>query len=457
LSGAIRINPWRVETVLNGLVQALDMGLEERISRFQADLETVRYRTATRWAEHILTKLKQATVARTLTSSVPDLVIGMGLNIRLIPADKVAAKLPINSVVKAFSQAKRRLLLMDYGGTTVVDDIGASFAFRPRGGVLYPTQEMEEALQKLSSSTEDTDVYIVSGRQREELQTAFSKVGPHLGLVAEHGFYTKHPGETEWKHLYDDWEIRDWMDTAVNLMQVYTMRTNGTYVEKKESMVLWQYRDADPDFGARQAQELQLHLQFVLQPFGVDVVKGKGYVEVRTEGCDKGRAAQELFERRRNDYDFVLAMGDDQADEPMFQYFHTYAEYNLNTAKEAKIFTCSVGVQSRSSAHYHVDEVTNVLELLQGFQHALGYRHVGSVLGLAGIDVSEEEDGDYFDMDSPMVSLGSASASRGMRVSKSVPAGFGIEEDQPLFDNEDEGRSPLSDYQRARDDRPPSF
>jgi len=458
LSGAIRVNPWRVSTVLKGLEQALDMGLEERISRFQADLETVRYRTATRWAEHVLTKIKEATSSKVVKRAEPDIVVGMGLNIRLIRADKVAAKLPLNQVVKHFSQAKRRLLMLDYGGTTVLDDVGASFQFRPRGGVLYPTQEMTEALQKLCVN-EDTDVFIVSGRQREEIQQAFVGAGKRIGLVAEHGFYTRLPGETEWHHLYDDMEIRDWMDTAVNLMQVYTMRTNGTYVEKKESMVLWQYRDADPDFGARQAQELQLHLQFVLTPFDVDVVKGKGYVEVRTAGCDKGRAAKELFEMKRGQYDFVLAIGDDNADEPMFEFFNTLAEHQ----PQLKVFTCAVGVQSRSSAEYHVDEVSNVLEVLQGLQNAIGYRQVGSVLHLAGIeDVSEDEenDDDYFDQHAPMPMhvLSNFGQIRGMRISQSVPAGFGIEEALSDGERDDVNFFSAPGHRGAvRDDRPPSF
>jgi len=56
------------------------------------------------------------------------------------------------------------------------------------------------------------------------------------------------------------------------------------------------FSDADPEFGAKQAHELHYHLQYVLQDFAVDIVNGKGYVEVRPAGCDKGRAAKALFE-----------------------------------------------------------------------------------------------------------------------------------------------------------------
>ena len=35
-------------------------------------------------------------------------------------------------------------------------------------------------------------------------------------------------------------------------MQVYTESTDGTYIESKESALVWHYSDADPDFGAWQ-------------------------------------------------------------------------------------------------------------------------------------------------------------------------------------------------------------
>jgi trehalose 6-phosphate synthase/phosphatase len=40
-------------------------------------------------------------------------------------------------------------------------------------------------------------------------------------------------------------------------MTTYHERTNGTYIEVKGSSLVWHYRDADPEFGALQAKELQ--------------------------------------------------------------------------------------------------------------------------------------------------------------------------------------------------------
>ena len=35
-------------------------------------------------------------------------------------------------------------------------------------------------------------------------------------------------------------------------MQVYTESTDGTYIEVKESALVWHYAGADPDFGSWQ-------------------------------------------------------------------------------------------------------------------------------------------------------------------------------------------------------------
>lgn len=37
-----------------------------------------------------------------------------------------------------------------------------------------------------------------------------------------------------------------WRDTALAIMRRFCSMTNGTFIETKESAVLWQFKDADP-------------------------------------------------------------------------------------------------------------------------------------------------------------------------------------------------------------------
>jgi hypothetical protein len=47
--------------------------------------------------------------------------------------------------------------------------------------------------------------------------------------------------------------------------------TDGSWIEAKESGLVWHYRDADPDFGNWQAKELMDHLEDVLSNVPVEV------------------------------------------------------------------------------------------------------------------------------------------------------------------------------------------
>lgn len=79
---------------------------------------------------------------------------------------------------------------------------------------------------------------------------------PNLGLGAEHGMFVSWPtNNTNGDEQERKWETTvpvpddDWRTIAVNIMEVYTSRTQGSYIEETEMKVLWQYRDADPEFG----------------------------------------------------------------------------------------------------------------------------------------------------------------------------------------------------------------
>lgn len=75
----------------------------------------------------------------------------------------------------------------------------------------------------------------------------------------------------------------DWKKIAEPVMEVYTETTDGSYVEPKESALVWHYQDADPDFGSFQAMELLDHLESVLANEPVVVKKGQHIVEVKPQ------------------------------------------------------------------------------------------------------------------------------------------------------------------------------
>lgn len=86
-----------------------------------------------------------------------------------------------------------------------------------------------------------------------------------------------------------DWETYGqgsdfgWMQLAEPVMKSYTEATDGSSIEMKESALVWQYGDADPDFGYSQAKEMLDHLESVLANEPVAVKSGQHIVEVKPQ------------------------------------------------------------------------------------------------------------------------------------------------------------------------------
>lgn len=68
-------------------------------------------------------------------------------------------------------------------------------------------------------------------------------------------------------------------------MKLYTESTDGSYIEHKESALVWHHQDADLDFGSWQAKELLEHLENVLANEPVVVKRGQHIVEVKPQVC----------------------------------------------------------------------------------------------------------------------------------------------------------------------------
>lgn len=82
----------------------------------------------------------------------------------------------------------------------------------------------------------------------------------NLGIAAEHGFYIRRPGEEEWDALKED-AGSAWRDMVLPILKLYTESTDGSYTEEKESALVWNYSNADPDFGRWQVNIDSLNIK----------------------------------------------------------------------------------------------------------------------------------------------------------------------------------------------------
>jgi len=340
LSGALRINPWSIEAVRDALYAAIRLPLPDRLIRHEKHWKYVSSHTVQFWAKSYVTDLQRLTRGH---AKLQCFDLGFALDtFRMVALTSNFRKLQVEEVVKAYARSSIRAVLLDHDGTLVQQ---SSISSRPK----------EDVLSVLRSLTADpaNHVYIISGRARAELADWFASV-PNIGLAAEHGFYVRSPGAASWTVQDPETEFT-WKDIVQPILQLYAESTDGSFIENKESAVVWHYGDADPDFGSWQAKELLDHLEGVLYNEPVEVVPGESIVEVKPQGVSKGRAAERILADCGAAPDFVLCIGNDRSDEDMFNC--------MPETGEGGFFACTVG-QKPSKAPFYVNDPGEVVATL---------------------------------------------------------------------------------------------
>ena len=199
--------------------------------------------------------------------------------------------------------ARRAFLLLDYDGTLV------SFAPSPERSP--PDPALLDLLRRLGERP-GFSVHVVSGRAREGLEAWLGDLG--LGLHAEHGLWSRLPGEP-WRAA----PLGDlsWMPRARAVFEDFAARTPGSLVEEKSAGYAWHHRAVEEAAGEARARELAARLAALLSGEPVEVLEGNKVVEVRPRGVNKGRAVA-VVAGAAPEPGLFAALGDDRTDEDLF-------------------------------------------------------------------------------------------------------------------------------------------
>ncbi|KAL3501210.1 hypothetical protein ACH5RR_035659 [Cinchona calisaya] len=353
LSGAIRVNPWDIESVAEALSTAITMPESEKQLRHEKHYRYVSSHDVAYWAGSFLQDLERACKDH---YSKRCWGIGLGLGFRVISLSPSFRKLSIDRIVSAYKRTNRRAIFLDYDGTVV-----------PQSSIIKaPSPDVIAVLDELSSDPKNT-VFIVSGRGRTSLGEWLSPCDS-LGIAAEHGFFLRWNKTSDWESLAAD---LDWKQIVEPIMKLYTEATDGSSIETKESALVWHHHEADPDFGSCQAKELLDHLENVLANEPAVVKRGHHIVEVKPQGVTKGLVADKILNMMVNKGkppDFVMCIGDDRSDEDMFESILSIIS-GLSLPSAPEIFACTVG-QKPSKAKYYLDDTVDVVRLLKGLATA---------------------------------------------------------------------------------------
>ncbi|KAI6682524.1 hypothetical protein NL676_036405 [Syzygium grande] len=361
LSGAIRVNPWDIDSVADAMNAAITTSDSEKQLRHEKHYKYISSHDVKYWARSFDQDLERACREHYQKRCWG---IGFGLGFRVVALGPSFRKLSVDHITSAYRNTKNRLILLDYDGTLLPK---ASIDKRPSGEVI-------SLLNSLSRDPENV-VFIVSGRGKDSLGAWFSPC-EKLGIAAEHGYIKRWTADSEWETcgLTMDFE---WKKIAEPVMEQYIEATDGSFIETKESALVWHHQDADPQFGSFQAKELLNHLESVLTNEPVVVKRGQHIVEVKPQGVNKGTVVENLISTVQSSGkspDFLLCIGDDRSDEDMFEAIARPVSTPSTSA--AEVFACTVG-QKPSMAKYYLDDTSEVIKLLQGLAAATSQPKLG--------------------------------------------------------------------------------
>jgi len=318
LGEALIVNANNKRAIIQAIKEAFEMPLLEQMERNRLMQERLRRYNVSRWGSDFLNALFEIKETQ------------QELSVRKL------SETTKKNLVSDYTKSRRRLLLLDYDGTLV--------SFKGKPAEAKPDEEIMSLLQSLSNNANNT-VVIISGRDRTTLERWLGNL--NVELVAEHGGWIRRKNE-DWKSLEPF--TGDWKDTIRPILELYSDRTPGSSVEEKDFCLVWHYRRADPELAYLREQELRATLLNLTENLDVGVFEGNKILEIRRVGVNKGRAAE--FWIAKQNWEFLLAAGDDYTDEEMFSVLPDGA------------YSIKVGI-SISKARFNVDTVNEIRSLLK--------------------------------------------------------------------------------------------
>ncbi len=279
------VNPNNVHEISEAIYVALKMPLDEQERRMRQLRYVVEKFNINSWVRNFMNRLKEV---KQMQES---------MQAKRLNSDKE------QQIRSTYTERKRRVFFLDYDGTLV--------DFHTNIYLAKPDKELYGLLKELSSDPANK-VVLISGRNYQTLQEWLGDL--QMDMIAEHGAWTKFHGD-DWKSipgLTDDWK-----KDVLQVLNTYTDRTPGSFIEEKAFSLVWHFRRTDEGLGELRANELTNNLKYLVSDRGLQILQGNKVIEVKNAEINKGKAVAAWV--MENQPDMIIAIGDDYTDEDIFK------------------------------------------------------------------------------------------------------------------------------------------
>jgi len=282
LSDAIIINPNSLDQIELAILDALEMSLEEQKMTMAKMQKIISRQTVKRWADSFVSELEE-------------------IRLKNLENDKKRINKQLRGKIRnAYEKAQKRLIILDYDGTI------SPFKYKPEDA--FPTKDILDTLRDLASDPKNK-IVISSGRDVHTLESWLGTLP--LDMAAEHGAFYKENGMWCKKSSPYSWD-----DALIALLQNFIDKTPHSNLEIKETALVWHFRKVDDWLASLREQQLVNALIAPCSRLNLQIMRGNKIVEIKSPEYSKGAEAKRLLQK--DNYDFILAMGDDTTDEDTF-------------------------------------------------------------------------------------------------------------------------------------------
>jgi trehalose 6-phosphate synthase/phosphatase len=318
LREALTVNPYDISGTAATLATALEMDHEEQQLRMRAMRTHVRTFDVHRWANTFIEALMRLGGSEPQRASLGPPVLD-------------------DAIVERIVSSLSRVILLDYDGTLV--------PFYPLPELAVPDASLLKLLARLCNSPRN-QVHMITGRPRHGIESWLRNLP--LALHAEHGFWSRWPGE--------DWQANrmadsQWKEGLRPLLKQFVDGTPGSFIEEKDVSLALHYRGADPSLAKERLRWVREELRGRALD-ELELIEGVKVFEVRLRGVHKGIIVDAIKAQLQPET-VVLAIGDDRTDEDIF----------ASLADDAAI-TVKVG-GGASRAKYRLENIAQVRRLLE--------------------------------------------------------------------------------------------
>lgn len=308
------VNANDCSAIANGIKMALDMPTEEKIEINRILHKRLKRYNVEFWAKQFMNSLSQ-------TSEISQ------------PSAAKSINRDFSIITDSYINASKRMIFLDYDGTLV--------GFQSIPQQAKPDTELKRLLFKLVEDPKNT-VVIVSGRDRHTLENWLGDLRLHM--IAAHGLWRREP-DGEW--IMTTTLDNSWKAKVESVMQMYTDRMPGALIEEKDYSLAFHYRQCEPDMVSVKLGEVRSALGSLIQSMSLSIQEGNKVIEVKDSRVDKGQSAS-AFVHNQN-FDFILAVGDDYTDEDLFMAMPSNAHtVKIGTGNTSAVFRLNSWKSMRS-------------------------------------------------------------------------------------------------------------